>query len=134
MYILKTKEPIKYNAAQPQATAVLYLSITSQEVNYIGGNCSFSNKYYRIENGVGKLVLGGIDQIPKAHYDGLVEATINPADYSLKFDDLQRAACMGALAIIAQNGTFGTTPQDWELIQVVEGDDDYAIHSSNIIP
>lgn len=134
MYILKTKKPISYSAAQPQATAIVYLSITSQEVNYIGGNCSFLNKYYRIEDGRGKLILGGVDQIPKAQYDGLVQATINPADYSLKFDDLQRAACMGALAIISQKGTFGTVPQDWELIEVNEGDENYEIHASNVIP
>lgn len=134
MYILKTINPINHSAIHPTQIATVYLSIISQEVDYIGGKCAFLNKYYHIENGVGKLIIGATDIIDKNTYDGLVEATINPADFSLKFDDLQRAACMGALAIIQQKGTFGTTPSDWEIIQVTEQDENYAVHASNIIP
>jgi len=134
MYILKTINPINYSAIHPTKTATVYLAIVSQEVDYIGGKCAFLNKYYHIEDGRGKLIIGATDIIDKNTYDGLVEATINPADFSMKFDDLQRAACMGALAIISQKGTFGTVPSDWELIEVDASHVDYGIHSSPIYP
>lgn len=133
MYILKTKQQISYDAIKPSETSIVYLRILSQDINYKAKTVRFPNQYYRLNGGVAKLVRAQEDIIPKVQYDGLVEATINPADFSLKLDDIQRAAYMGALAIIQQNATFGTSATDWEIVEISEGDEDYNIHTSNVL-
>lgn len=129
--VLKTKTPIKWGELQ-QFEDEIFMRIASKTFNDIKKQVEVYAQYYRIENGLpfAVLVEPTPDIIPFDQLNQMSDALItDPDENRINTDKIEMAFLLGALNIIDQNSTLGTSAADWEMIQV----DEDSIHSNQVL-
>lgn len=123
MIVLKTKDERSIDISNLNNKKTIYLRVASHDTNFLTGSHSITNQYYYVENGKAYLVRGEDHTFSKAEFEGLrISQLTGDNEYldSLEHDKHHAAMYLGALAIIAQGAIFGTTPLDWEQVEVSE--------------
>lgn len=100
---------------------IVYMRIASKTFDDINRQCEVFSQYYKIENGEAFHVyvppypdIISFDQINQMSEVLLTD----PEKNKINTDLIEEAFLIGALNIIDQNSTLGTTASDWEIIDI----------------
>jgi len=121
MKVLRTNNPIVYNAERPNLPAYIYLRISGSQTVFLTGEHFISSQYYIVDNGKSYLLKAQEHVFSATEWENLRSQLL--VGLNAAFDNLSNAGHQQALYIIALElidveQIYGTVSQDWSFFDV----------------
>jgi hypothetical protein len=130
--VLKTINPVQWGT-KPSDTDIVYMRVPCPNIDFMRRSILVIHQYYRIVNGVPYLCEAVEEELTLDSFNQLASILLTSEENNLNTDSMHEAFYKGSLYIIAQKQKYNTGSEDWEILDVPEEDDDYSMHTAQVL-